>query len=54
MIEKIAYELSLKYRYYDDVYFDFIVEAVQNTINDFMGEIKTIQEIHKHIIENYI
>ena len=54
MIEKIAYELSLKYRYYDDVYYDFIVEAVKNTIDDFMGEIKPLQEIHKHITENYI
>ena len=42
------------YNYYCTVYFDFIVEAVENTIKDFYGEIKPLKEIHQHIKENYI
>ena len=52
--EQIASELEYKYNYYSDVYFSFIVEAVENTIKDFYGEIKPLDEIHKHIKENYI
>lgn len=50
----IALELESKYHYYDDVYFDFVVEAVENTITDFMGEVKSLEKIHKHITQNYI
>lgn len=50
----IAVMLQLRYRYYDDVYFDFVVEAVENTITDFMGEIKSLEEFHEHITQNYI
>jgi hypothetical protein len=42
------------YNYYCYVFFDFIVEAVENTIKDFLGEIKSLKEIHQHIKENYI
>jgi hypothetical protein len=49
--EKLYYTY---YNYYCYVFFDFIVEAVENTINDFWGEIKTLKEIHNHIKENYI
>ncbi len=52
--EQIASELEYKYSYYCSVYFGFIVEAVENTIKDFYGEIKPLDEIHKHIKENYI
>lgn len=49
-----AIKLSYKYRYYDTVLLEIIIEAVKNTINDFYGEIKPLEEIHRHIIENYI
>lgn len=52
---EIAEKLYYKYyNYYCTVYFDFIVEAVENTIKDFHGEIKTLEEIHQNIKENYI
>lgn len=53
-IRKIARELQHKYYdYYCTVYFDFIVEAVENTIDDF-GRVCNLEEMHQHIIENYI
>lgn len=54
LYEQIARELEYKYNYYSSVYFGFIVEAVENTIKDFGCEIKPLDEIHKHIKENYI
>lgn len=53
--KEIAEKLYYKYyNYYCYVYFDFIIEAVENTIKDFYGEIKSLSEIHSHIKENYI
>lgn len=52
--EKIARDLKSTYYYYIDVYFDFIVEAVENTLKDFELEIKPLTEIHKHIKLYYI
>lgn len=52
--QEIAMKLELKYNYYSSVYFDFIVEAVENTIIDHGYEIKPLDEIHQHIKENYI
>lgn len=46
--------LNEYYNYYCTVYFDFIVEAVENTIKDYDGEIVPLDEIHKYIKENYI
>lgn len=54
LYEQIARELEYKYSYYSSVYFGFIVEAVENTLKDFKQEIKPLDEIHKHIKENYI
>ncbi len=52
---EIASNLQWKYyNYYCYVFFDFIVEAVENTIKDFYGEVKPLEEIHQHIKENYI
>lgn len=42
------------YNYYCTVFFDFIVEAVQNTITDHYGEIIPLDEMHQYIKENYI
>lgn len=50
----IARELKNTFDYYDYVYFDFIVEAVENTLHDYEMEIPPLKEIHKHIKENYI
>ena len=52
--KEIASELYYNYRYYDTVFFDIIVEAVEKTIKDFGFEIKPLDEIHAHIKENYI
>lgn len=53
--KEIANDLYYKYYpYYYSVYFDFIVEAVENTLKDFKMEIPPLEEIHKHIKENYI
>ena len=51
---KIANNLYYKFSYYCDVYFDFVVDAVENTLKDFEMEIKPLDDIHKHIKENYI
>ena len=42
------------YNYYCTVYFDFIVDAVENTLKDYEMEIPPLSDIHKHIKENYI
>ena len=52
--KEIATDLCFTYRYYDDVFFDITVEAVENTIKDFGFEILPLDEIHRHIKENYI
>lgn len=52
--KEIARDLYYAYEYYDTVAFDFIVEAVENTIKDFQGEVKSLEEIHRHIVRNYI
>lgn len=49
--EKLYYTY---YNYYCTVYFDFIVEAVENTIKDFLGEVIPLKEMHEHIKKNYI
>ena len=52
---EIAAQLVNKYyNYYCTVYFDFIVDAVENTIKDHDGEVKPLAEIHRHITEWYI
>ena len=52
--KEIARELYYNYSYYNTVFFDIIIEAVENTLKDFEMEIKPLPEIHKHIKENYI
>lgn len=53
--KEIAQQLYNKYyKYYCYVYFDFITEAVENTIKDFYGEVKPLEDIHEHIKQNYI
>lgn len=43
------------YNYYCTVYYEFILEAIKNTIEDFKNKSSyTIEDIHKNIIENYI
>lgn len=54
LYEQIARELEYKYNYYSSVYFGFIVEAVENTLKDFRMKVPPLDEIHKHIKENYI
>lgn len=54
MAYKIANDLYYTYEYYDTVAFDFILEAVEYTIKDFQGEVKSLEEIHRHIVKNYI
>lgn len=49
--EAIANELSCR-DYYQTVYYGFIVEAVENTLNDL--EEADIDEIDRHIRRNYI
>lgn len=52
--ESIATDLEVNYMdYYNTVLFEFIVEAVKNTIDDLHG-IKSLEVMHKHITENYI
>ena len=52
--KEIARDLSIKYyNYYCTVFFDFIVEAVYNSVNDLMG-VCDLDELHAHIKENYI
>lgn len=52
-LKGIAFDLELNYsEYYATVYFDFIVEAVEKTLNDI--HTKNLAKIHKHITENYI
>lgn len=54
----IAETLYYKYNYYyNNVYYDFIIEAVKNTLNDLKindNFSEKIDIIHKHIINNYI
>ena len=52
-IREIATELMFKYRYYDDVLFDVIEEAVENTIKDHCGQIPSLKAIHNHINKIY-
>ena len=57
-VSETAEALLLQYpNYYDTVDFGFIEEAVQNTFDDFHSKNQTratLEEIHKHVIENYI
>lgn len=51
---KIARELFNKYyNYYCTVYFDFIVEAVENALDDGC-RCDDLEEMHEYIKENYI
>lgn len=53
--KEIAEKLYYKYyNYYCTVFFDFIVEAVQNTIKDYQGEVIPLDKMHQYIKENYI
>lgn len=53
-VKEIARELQMEYYdYYCTVYFDFIVEAVENSIYDLEG-VCNLEDLHHHIIENYI
>lgn len=52
--KRLARELYNKYYdYYSTVYFDFLVEAVQDSMRDLHG-ITSLEELHEHITENYI
>ena len=43
------------YNYYATVYYEFIIESIKNTLDDFKSKSDyTIDDIHKNIIENYI
>lgn len=54
----IAEALFYKYNdYYNTVYYEFIIDAVKNTLKDLKitgGFLEAIPTIHKHIINNYI
>lgn len=52
--QKIARELlNNYYNYYCCVYFDFILEAVENALEDGINA-NNLDEIHNHIKQNYI
>lgn len=55
-IKEIYNELMEQYyNYYCTVYYEFILEAIKNTIKDFRNKKEyTIEEVHQNIIENYI
>lgn len=55
-IRGIYNELMDKYyNYYCSVYYEFILEAIKNTLQDLRNvQDKDIDMIHKHIRENYI
>lgn len=40
--------------YYQTVAYEFIVEAVENSVRDNKGPFKTLDDLDKHIRENYI
>ena len=51
---ELARELQMEYYdYYCTVYFDFIVEAVENALYDLDG-VCDLKDLHKCIKENYI
>ena len=52
MIKKIAYELLCTDNYYNDVCFDYIVEAVENALQDL--NTYNVKEINAYIKENLI
>lgn len=48
-------QLIFNYRYYDDVFYTFIIEAIENTKKDFENKVEySLEEIHNNIINNYI
>ena len=53
---KTIYNLLLDkyYNYYCTVYYEYIIEAIKNTLKDNYNKDLSIEEIHKHIKENYI
>lgn len=51
--EKLAMQLRDTYDYYETVATGFLVEAIQNAIDDGF-KFKTLDELHRIIIENYI
>lgn len=55
-IEKMAQTLALEYDYYDSVYFDFIVEAVENTKKETGLALakENAKAYHQYICENFI
>lgn len=57
IVKKICRELQNNFDYYNDVYYEFIIEAVENTVKDLnITDMATcnIATVHKHIKENYI
>lgn len=42
------------YNYYCTVYYSFIIEAIENTLEDNKNRDLSIEEIHKYIKENFI
>ena len=43
------------YKYYESVYYEYIVEAILNTFYDYKNKkALTIDEIHDNISKNYI
>lgn len=56
MVRKLANQLLMEYpNYYETVYFDFIVEAVENSLMDNGRQpFESLQDLHNHIIQNYI
>lgn len=53
--KEIATQLYYTYnKYYNYIWFGFIIEAVENTLKDFEMEVKPLDEIHRHIVANYL
>lgn len=42
------------YDYYCTVYYEFIIEAIENTLKDNKNKDMSVEEIHKYITENFI
>lgn len=52
--KEIAEQLAFKYRYYDDVAFGILTDAVYNAIIDNHGEVLPLEQLHDYIKNYYI
>lgn len=55
-IKDIIYsDLLYNYKYYNYVYYSYIQDIIKSTLQDLKNyDVLTLDQIHKHIKENYI